>query len=126
MLIHIRMGCMKSLYTCRISVIHSPMCDCRGGEETVENAVMLCLKETLQRCLLHDEQGSQKPWNALTGKPLEARRLARWFINSNRIEEFSLAIEPLLSVAEWPETTRDLPETVKDLLEIIRDLIVVD
>ena len=93
MLIHIRTGCIrlkKFLYNCRVPEIDSPMCDCGGSEETAEHVVMLCRKETHRRHLLH-EQGRQQSWNTLTGKPLQAKRLARWLIESDRIEQFSLA-----------------------------------
>lgn len=67
------------------------MCDCSGGEETAEHVAMLCAKETHHSYLLHDEQGRQQSLNMLTRKPLEAKRLARWFIESDRIHQFSFA-----------------------------------
>ena len=44
MLIHIRTGCIgfkKFLHICRVPDIDSPMCDCRGGEETAEHVVKM-------------------------------------------------------------------------------------
>ena len=109
MLIHIRTGCIglqKFLYTCRVPDIDSPMCDCRGGEETAEHVVMLCPKETHRRSLLYDEQGRQQSWSTLTGKPLQAKRLARWLIESNRIKQFSLA-KKLLYGADSQDNNRE-------------------
>lgn len=108
MLIHIRTGCIglkKFLYTCRVPDIDSPMCDCRGGEETAEHVVMLCPKESHRRYLLHDEQGRQQSWSTLTGKPLQAKRLARWLIESDRIKQFSLA-KKLLYGADSQDNSR--------------------
>ena len=93
MLIYIRMSCIglkNFLYTCWVPDIDSPMCDYRGGEETAVHVVMLCLKEMQWRYLLHDDHGRQQPWSTLTDKPLQAKRLAHWFIESDRIKQFSL------------------------------------
>ena len=81
----------KFLYTFRVPNIDSPMCDCRRGEKTAEHFVMLCPKETYRRYLLHDEQGQQQLWSTLTVKPLHAKRLARWLIESDLRKQFSLA-----------------------------------
>ena len=108
MLIHIRTGCIglkKFLYNCRVPDIDSPMCDCRGGEETAEHVVMLCPKESHRRYLLHDEQGRQQSWSTLTGTPLQAKRLARWLIESDRIKQFSLA-KKLLYGADSQDNSR--------------------
>lgn len=52
-------GLKKFLYECRVADINSPMCNCKGGEETAEHIAMLCPLESSRRNLLLDDYGRQ-------------------------------------------------------------------
>ncbi len=84
-------GLKKFLYECRVPNIDSPMCDCGGGKETAEHIAMLCPLESSRKHLLFDDYGSQQPWKTLIGTPIQAKRLNKWFIKSERIGQFFLA-----------------------------------
>ena len=84
-------GGRKFLYGCRVPDIDSPMCACGGGEETAEHIAMLCPLESSKRHILLDDHGRQQSWNVLIGKPMQARQLTKWLIESERIHQFSLA-----------------------------------
>ena len=93
-LIQMRTRCIgfrKFLYGCRVPDIDSPMCARGGGEETAEHITMLCPFESSKRHVLLDDHGRQQSWNVLFGKPMQARQLTRWLIESECIHQFSLA-----------------------------------
>jgi hypothetical protein len=93
-LVQLRTGCIglrKFLYRCKVPEISTLLCECGAGEETAAHIAMLCALETARRPLLFDECGRQQPWRALTGTPLQARKLTKWLIQSKRIGQFSLA-----------------------------------
>ena len=84
-------GLRKFLYGCRVPDIDSPMCACGGGEETAEHIAMLYPLESSKQHALLDVHGRQQSWNVLISKPMQARQLTRWLIESDRIHQFSLA-----------------------------------
>ncbi len=94
MLVQIRtnyISLKKFLYGCRVPEIDSPMCNCGGGEETAEHVSLLCPLESDRRHLLFDKNGRLRSWEMLLGSPILAPRLTRWFIESERIKQLSLA-----------------------------------
>lgn len=94
MLVQLRTQCIglrKFLYDCRVLEIGSPRCNCQGGEETAEHIALFCPLESSRRHLLLDECGRRQSWETLIGTPSLARRITKWFIESGRIKQFTLA-----------------------------------
>jgi hypothetical protein len=91
-LIQIRTACIglaAFLRRMRVPGIDTSRCRCEEGNETPEHVALYCPEEEGRRDELR--AGGALDYRWLTGTPKGAKILSRWFIQSGRLGQFSLA-----------------------------------
>ena len=86
-------GFLQFLRNRRVPSAPAALCRCGGGPENAKHVAIHCALEDERRNLLY--AGSHLDYHWLTNTPEGCKKLSKWFIQSGRLGQFSLASQLL-------------------------------
>ena len=85
-----KIGLRNFLFARKVPDVASPICQCLQGRQTAKHLLIFCPR--YPKDSLRDDCGTLD-YNALTNNLKDLRKIAKWFLRNNILEQFRVARE---------------------------------